>query len=190
MPHKCSACGREFTTPASLGIHRESFACPGQWVRHDTGPSNRAAPADELLRDLSIAEEAGPSQAPEEPHGSKRQRVELPKEREGQRGAAAPVEDHGAQQAQTAGGSYFSGPIEDPERSRFPEMDDEIRETLKILQFVRRCRNNVGLSGQDTRSLMNLLFFQDLDTSKVEARTPAALKKFEERVLFKEKRCK
>ncbi|GAQ89262.1 hypothetical protein KFL_005040060 [Klebsormidium nitens] len=184
MPHKCAACGREFPTPASLGSHRESFACPGQWVRHEAGPSTKAAPAEELLRDLSIAEEAGPSQALAEPHGSKRQRVELPEEREGQ--GAASVEDHGAHQAHSAGGSFFSDPVEDPEKSRFPQLDDEIRETLKILQFVRRCRNNVGLSEQDTRSLMNLLFFQDLDASKVKARTPAALKKFEERVLFKE----
>lgn len=90
-------------------------------MRHEAGLSNRAAPAAELFRSLRIAEEAGPSEVPAEPLGSKRQRVELPGEREGQGGAAAPAGE-GADQAHSAGadGSYFSDPVEDPETSRFP----------------------------------------------------------------------
>lgn len=84
----CSASVSNLNTDVNreTELYEDSFACPGQWVRHEAGPGNRAAPADEL-RGLSIVEEAGPSQTPAEP----RQRVELLEDREGQGGAAAPA---------------------------------------------------------------------------------------------------
>lgn len=148
--------------------------------------------------------EAGPADGWKEPRAgaaavgaeqpsavSAQQRVEEPTDRTAHdtEGGVGPsnqgrASGDGGQPGSPAGGSFFSDPVENPEASRFPKMNDEVRETLKLIEFIRHCRNNVGLPKEDVRKLIDLLFYKDFDLSKVKVRSPEDIQKFEEKVLF------
>lgn len=196
MPYTCDVCGRsDFKTPAALGSHKRSFNCSSEAsFQQDAEPPQKkgkvldeAGPADGREGRRAGAAAVGADQ-PLADDGQ--QRMEVPADmivQEIGEGAGPSGQDHvGGDRAQpsAAGGSYFSDPVENPEASRFPEMNNEVRETLKLVEFIRHCRNNVGLSQEDTRSLIDLLFYKDFDLSKVKVRTPQDIKKFEEKVLF------
>lgn len=200
----CPDCGAlGFANRQALGSHRSS-KCPGKLAAPKRKESSQQRLSEEALSQngSNAAAKRARVDLPKDRATPLGAAVELASQPPAQPASNAAVEaeddggfdcgaaadpDAGAQPPHEsfAEGATFLPAVEEPERVRFPELSAELKDTLKLLEFIRGCRNRVGLSAEDTNRLLGLLH-SDFKPANVKFQNAREMKKFEEEMVFRE----
>lgn len=183
----CPKCLRTcFTTPQALGSHKAT--CSGIRLQ----PRKKRRQIEHLSGNVSGADAATPVSSGEggQAHSYKEEQtgagqridepaIQPPDQRDPPGGSACDLASESSQHECFTQADFFYPAVSDPEETRIPQ---ELKDTVRVVEFVRSCLNFQGLPAKDVTSLLQM-FHSDFNAKNVHAANASELRKFEEEKL-------